>query len=196
MLEHLKLTWRFLCLSSFFWILVSSYCYGRMFISSFCSKLLVWVLAPFPSLLVPSIFFFISLCIAFTFYSILWLNSTNSVSILITVFWTLHLIGWLSLHRLVLFLEFWSVLSRGPYYFVSVHLLDCKGWTLRYSPDIQCGWSNPHCCDVVLYVREQSEKEQCCFVGSWLAFSHFLHYPTANWAFQLLIPRWVGFCMF
>ena len=69
-------------------------------------------------MLVPCVFFFISLCIAFTFSSILWPYSTISVSILITryrVFWTLHLISWLSLHCSVLFLDFWSVLSFGPY---------------------------------------------------------------------------------
>ena len=33
------------------------------------------------------------------------------------VFWTLHLLGWLSLHHLVLILELWSVLSFGPYFF-------------------------------------------------------------------------------
>ena len=41
MLEHLKLSWRFLSLSSFFCILVSSLCSGWMFISSFWSKPLI-----------------------------------------------------------------------------------------------------------------------------------------------------------
>ena len=50
------------------------------------------------------------------------------------VFWTLHQIGCLSPRCLALFLEFWSVLSLGPYFFVSVHLLCCKGQSLRYSP--------------------------------------------------------------
>ena len=35
------------------------------------------------------------------------------------------------------FLEFWSVLSFGPYFFVLGHLLICKGQSLRYSP----GWA-------------------------------------------------------
>ena len=65
MLECLKLSWRH---SSFFWILVSSFCYSWMFISSFCSKLLIWVPVSFPSLLVPCIFSFISLCTAFIFF--------------------------------------------------------------------------------------------------------------------------------
>ena len=59
MLEHLKMSWRFLSLSSFFWILVFSFCSGWMFISSFSSKLLIWVLVSFLSL-VPCRFFFIS----------------------------------------------------------------------------------------------------------------------------------------
>ena len=51
----------------------------------------------------------------------------------------MHLIGWLSLHHLVInFLELWSVLSIGPYFFVSVHPLHSKGQELRHSP----GWGN------------------------------------------------------
>ena len=41
-----------------FWILVSSFCSGWMFISSFWSKLLIWVPVSFSSLLVPCMFFF------------------------------------------------------------------------------------------------------------------------------------------
>ena len=59
-LEHLKLSWRFLSLS-FFWILVSSFCSTWMFISSFCSKSLIWVSVSIPSLLVSCIFLFIPL---------------------------------------------------------------------------------------------------------------------------------------
>ena len=62
----------------------SSFFSGRMFLFSFCSKLLIWVPVSFLSLLVPCTFYFISLFIAFIFSSILWLYSTNSVSILIT----------------------------------------------------------------------------------------------------------------
>ena len=72
------------------------------------------------------------------------------------MFWTLHLIGWLPLHCLVLFLEFRSVLPFGSYFFVSVCLLHRKWQSLRYSP----GWGNPGCCIVVLYVGEGSEREQ------------------------------------
>ena len=84
MLECLKLSCMFLSLSSFFWILISSFFSGWMFISSFCSKLLIWVPVSFPSLLVPYTFSFISLFIAFTFVYILQPYWTNPVSILIT----------------------------------------------------------------------------------------------------------------
>ena len=84
MLERLRMSWRFLSLSSFFSILVSSFCFGWMFIFFFCSKSLIWVLISFPSLLVPCTFSFISLYIVFTSFSILWLYSTISMSILIT----------------------------------------------------------------------------------------------------------------
>ena len=60
-LERLKSSQSFLSLSSFFKILVSSFFSGWMFISSFYSKLLIWVPVSFPSLLVPFIFCFISL---------------------------------------------------------------------------------------------------------------------------------------
>ena len=75
-----------------------------------------------PPLLVPCKFFFISLNITFTFscfFSMLlkyqWVPSASWSP----VFWTLHLIGWLSPFHLVLFLGFCSVLSSGPYFFVS-----------------------------------------------------------------------------
>ena len=56
MLEHLKLSHKFLSLSSYFWIPVSSFCSGWMFISSFCYKSLIWIPVSFPSLLVPCTF--------------------------------------------------------------------------------------------------------------------------------------------
>ena len=42
-----------------------------------------------------------------------------------------------------------------------------------------------------LFVGEGSEREQSCLLSSGLAFSHFLHYPQANWALLVLIPWWV-----
>ena len=76
------------------------------------------------------------------------------------MFWTLHLIGWLSPLPLVLLLDFWSAYSFGPYFFVSAHLLCCKGWSLKYSP----GWGNPLYCIVALYVGE-SERDHCTFLA-------------------------------
>ena len=81
-------------------------------------------------------------------------------------------------------------LSFSFIFFVSAHLLHCKGRSLRYSP----GWGNPQCCIVALHVGEGFEREQCCLLSSWLAFSHFPSYPQANWALLVLIPRWVGLC--
>ena len=43
------------------------------------------------------------------------------------VFWNVCIIGWISPYHLGFFLEFWSVLSFGPYFFVSVHLLTLYG---------------------------------------------------------------------
>ena len=88
MLKCLKLSQRFLSLSSFFWILVSSFCSDWMFVYSFCSKSLIWALVFFPLLLVLYIFF-ISLGIAFTS----WLCSCSQSFLWVSwlpVFWTLH----------------------------------------------------------------------------------------------------------
>ena len=62
-------------------------------------------------------------------------------------------------------------------------LLCCKGRSLRYLS----GQGNPLSCVVVLYVEEGSKMEQYCLLSSWLAFSHFFHYPQANWALLVLI---------
>ena len=60
------------------------FCSRTMFLSSLWSRLLIWVLVSFPSQLASGIFFFTSLCIAFTSSFILCLYSVISVSILIT----------------------------------------------------------------------------------------------------------------
>ena len=83
MLVHLKLSHRFLNLSLVFWILVFSFCSDWLFISSCCSKSLIWIPASFPSLLVPCRFFFISLC-NFHFFLYFLPYSMSSLSILIT----------------------------------------------------------------------------------------------------------------
>ena len=112
----------------------------------------------FPSLLVPCIFFFISLCIPFTFSPILPPYLNISVSILITS------VSNSASHRLAISSSLSSIFGAfiwAIFFFVSEHL--------RYSP----GWGNPLCCVVVLYVGKGSEREQCCLLGSCLAFSHF-----------------------
>ena len=68
------------------------------------------------------------------------------------MFWTVHPIGWLSLrHLVVFFLELWSGLSGGPFFFFwDWHGCYFKGRSLRCSP----GWGNAGCCAVMLYVGE------------------------------------------
>ena len=160
-----------------------------MFISSFCSKPLIWVLVSFPSLLVSYTFSFISLFIAFTLSYILRLYSTISVSILITSVFncasdTLAISSTLScIFSGALICSFiWAI------FFVLAHLLGSKGQRLRYSPVCHC--------IVVLYVGEASEREQCPLLSSWPAFSHFSHYPQGNWAFLVLIPGSGALCTF
>ena len=58
------------------------------------------------------------------------------------------------------------------------------------------GQNNPRRCVVLLYVGASSNREQCHLLSSWPAFSHFLCYPQANWAFLVQIPRWLGSCTF
>ena len=76
-----------------------------MFISSYCFKLLIWVLVSFLSLLVPWIFCFISLWVVFI--SSLFFDQAQSDlwASWLPMFWTPHQIGWLS-PCLALFLEF------------------------------------------------------------------------------------------
>ena len=128
MLKYLKLSWRFLCLSSFFWILVFSFCSGWMFISSFWSKPLLWVLVSFPSLLVLCTFYFtvgsLYIFLYLTFYSLHFFPYFLSILNHFCehpdnqCFELCILIGWLSLHHLVvLFLQLWSILLFGPIFF-------------------------------------------------------------------------------
>ena len=108
------------------------------------------------------------------------------------MFWTLYLIAYLPLHRLVVFLELWSVLSFGPYLFVLEGLLCCKGRGLRYSPG--AGQPTLLCSGAVCWGGVWGE--QCHLHSSGPSFSHFHCYPQANWAFLVLIPKWVGLCTF
>ena len=84
MLELFRLSQRCISLSSLFWILVSSFCYGWIFTFSFCSKSLLWLLVSFLSLLVPWIFCFISFWVSFICSFIFQPSSISFVSILIT----------------------------------------------------------------------------------------------------------------
>ena len=122
-----------------------------MFLSSFCSTLLIWVSVSFLSLLVPCTFSFISLSIAFIFSSNLWPKSTNSVSILITSVLNCAYDRLLSLHCLIVFfLDLWTILSFGLFFLVSAHLLCSKEWSLKCSP----AQVNAHHCTVTLYLGE------------------------------------------
>ncbi|KAF6084345.1 hypothetical protein HJG60_008616 [Phyllostomus discolor] len=105
----------------------------------------------------------------------------------------LHLIDWLSLHHLVFFFSGAFICSIiWVFFFILVYLLCSKRCSLRYLS----GWHKPHCCFVVLYVWEGSEKERCHLLSSRPDFSHFLYYPQANWILLVLIARWVGLCRF
>ena len=119
-----------------------------MLISSFCSKSLIWVLVSFPSLLVPCIFFFISLYTAFTSSCILRPYSTISVSILITSVLNCASDRLAISSSLSVFLKLWSVLSLGPYsltqctrYVVSGGALGVwQGGATHFSPLWCCLW--------------------------------------------------------
>ena len=157
-------------------------CFFILFQLNVYLSLLFWIVdlsSGFLPFTVGSLYIFLySLFIAFTFCSILWPCSIISVSILITSVLNSVLIGCLSLHRLVLFLEFWSVLSFGPYFFVSAPPLHCKGWSLGYLP----GHSNPLHCVVVMYVGEGWEREQYHLLSPGPTFQHFPCFPQADCA--------------
>ena len=152
-----------------------------------------WVPASFPSLLVPCIFFFISLHITFISSFILQLNSISSVSILITS--VLNSASDRLATSSLLSCIFSGALTCSfiwAIFFVPGCLLSSKGWSLRCSPV----WGNPRHCVVALCVGEGSEREQWRLLCSLPDFSHFPWYPQANWALLVLIPKWVGLCTF
>ena len=165
-----------------------------MFVSSFCSTLLIWVLVSFPSQLVPCRFFFIShnttFIAAWIFFMLLkypvssWIilitSVLNSASDRLAISLSLSCIFSAALNCSFI----WAI-----FFLVSACLLHSKGLSVRCSP----GQGNPLRC-VVLYVGEGSKREQCCLLCSLQVFSHFLGYPQANWAFLVLIPGWVGLC--
>ena len=99
MLECLKMSWRFLSLSSFSWILVSSFCSGWMFISSSAPN--HWFESQFPSHHCWFPFSFLcSVLFPLFHFSLpslfpLFFNHTQPFlwEFWLSVFWTLHLIG-------------------------------------------------------------------------------------------------------
>ena len=99
----------------------------------------------------------------------------------------MRVIGWLSLHRLVVFSGILICSVIWAFFFFSLSQGTCyivRGGALG----IRQGKATRHCA-VALPVEEGSEKEQCCLFSSLPAFSHFHHYPEANWALLVLIPR-------
>ena len=79
--------------------------------------------ASFPSLLVPFGFFSISLSVAFISSLMLLPIQWVLWASLSPMFWILHIIGYL--HFAYFFVEFCSVLSFGPYFFVSIWQPPC-----------------------------------------------------------------------
>ena len=158
-----------------------------MFISSFWSKPLIWVQVSFPWLLVPYIFSFISLFIAFTFSSILSPYLTKTVSILITSVLN-YASDRLAMSSLLSYIFsgalicsfIWAIF----FFLVSVHLSCSKGQSLRCSP----GWGKPHWCVVMLYVGEGVREGTMPLTLLSAGFQSLPLIPT-NWAFLVLISR-------
>ena len=119
MLDRLKLSQWLLTLSSFFWILFSSCCSHWLFLvpcvpNYRCDSRVHPLYCCFP--VNCSLFQLVNPSFPTIFFMLL-RSSLSSLSILLTI-WPLHLIDCLSSFCLVLFLEFWSVLSFGPCFFV------------------------------------------------------------------------------
>ena len=126
MLEHLKMSQRFLSLSSFFWILYSfhsrwvlllhfvpNHCFESWFPSFHC-----WFPVYFPLFHHSPPQYSLN---------ILWPSSVNSVSILTSSVLNSASDRFSISLLLNSFLEFWYVLSFGPYFFVLEQLIGCKG---------------------------------------------------------------------
>ena len=163
-----------------------------MFISTFCCKSLIWIPVSFPSLLVPCTFSFISLFIAFTFSS----NSNHTQPFLwaswLPVFWTVHLIGWLSLHRLVVFfLEFFICSFTWGIFFLSCHTFYIiMGWSLRCLP----GRGKQRHWVVALDDGEGSEREQCRLLGSQLSVTSCSTHKQIGPFWCWFLGQWVCVC--
>ena len=93
----------------------------------------------------------------------------------------MYLIGWLSLHCLVLFWEPWPVLWLVTYFFIFVPCYIVRGGALGIhgaGQPLSLLW----CC---MWVRGLRGNNATCFR---LAFSHFPCYPQANWALLTWFP--------
>ena len=104
MFEHLKLSQRFLSLSLFIWILVSSFCSGLMF-HFFLLLQLVDLSPGFLPFTVGSLYILLYSTLGILHLFLHFCDQAQSVlwASWLPVFWTLHLIGWLSLCHLVIF---------------------------------------------------------------------------------------------
>ena len=191
MLEHLKLSRRFLSLSPFFeFLFLHSVLVGCLFLPFVWNH---WFEYWFPSLhcWFP-VYSFISLCIALISVFILWPNSIICVRILITSVLNsasdrLSIFLSLSSFSGVLICSFiWSIfLCLG-----APLTIWCKGLSLRYLP----GWGNLLCCvTCCLWGWGQRGNNSACWALPPLSVpssaSHKWIVPSQ------VIPRWVGLCM-
>ena len=199
MLGHLKLSLTFLSLSSFFWILVSSFFSGGMFLSSFWSTPLIWVPVSFTSLLVPCTISFVYLSIGFIFSSGFQPNSTNYVSVLkISVLNCASdrlaipsLLSYISSGALI-YSFIWAI------FFLSWCTCYVKGRSLRCLP----GWGNVGHCAVMLYVGNGLRGSNgACSTLHWISVpSSTTHNQTgplwcwfpSEWACAHSRPLWVS----
>ena len=132
-----------------------------MLISYSCSKLLISILASSPPLMIPCRFFFISLNAAFISSFMLLLYSMSSLSNLITSVLNSASHGWLYPFCLVLFLGFYSVLSFGPYFFVSsIWQPPCVCFCVLGRAALTS------CLSKVAYCRKDTHLDECGFLKS------------------------------
>ena len=120
MLQHLRFSWTFLSLSSLCWIVVSSFCSAWRSISSFCSKL-VHLSPAFLPISVGSLNIFPLFLFSYPAFLPLFCDPTQPIlwACRWPAFWTVTLIGWLTLNHLALFFqELWSLPSFGPFLYL------------------------------------------------------------------------------
>ena len=82
------------------------------------------------------------------------------------------------------------MLSFVPYFFLYLHVCYVvRGGTLGiHQRGATQGVTELWLC---MWGRHPTGNNAACLALSWLAFSHFPHYPQANWAALLLTPSWV-----